>query len=100
MADQDMDQEPHAQRRYFISYSGVRLPLNFVNEIDETDTENRNTYFCAFYDGKGTMVGCEKRVYGEIEFEHRYSYHPNGRLQRARITLGDEAPQYIDYPEE
>ena len=95
-----MTTEIHDHCRYFISYSGVKLPLNFVNEVSEADTENRNTYFCAFYDDKGMMVGCEKRVYGEVEFEHRYSYHPNGTLQRARITLGDEDPQYIDYPEE
>ncbi len=85
--------------RYFISYSGVKLPLNLINEISQSDTENRNTYFCGHYDSEGKMIGCEKRVYGALEFEHRYSYHSNGMLKQAAITHGGDEPQCLDFPE-
>jgi hypothetical protein len=45
-----MNQEQHipTQRmgtsRYFVSYSGIKLPLKLVNEITETSLNNRNTY--------------------------------------------------------
>lgn len=91
-------QTPH-ETRYFVSYSGVKLPLKFVNPIEQSETENRNTYFCGFYDQEGKMVGCEKRVYGEIEFSHVYDYYPCGALKSASITLLDDAPQHINFPD-
>lgn len=87
-------------RRYFISYSGVKLPLKLVNEISEADTDNRNTYFCGVYDDDGKMLGCEKRVYGEVEMSHQYAYYDSGKLKRATIAIGGEAAQTLDFPEE
>ncbi|MGD0959464.1 MAG: DUF6156 family protein [Methylomonas sp.] len=75
--------------RYFISYSGVKLPLNLVNELNETDRENRNTFFRACYDAQERLLLCQKLVYSEIELEHRYEYHDNGILSKAEITDAD-----------
>ena len=76
--------------RYFLSYSGVKLPLKLTSELEEGDTENRNTYFRASYDAHGKMVLCQKLVYGEIEMEHRYSYYDSGALEEAAITMAGE----------
>ena len=76
--------------RYFLTYSGVKLPLNLVSPIGEADTRNRNTFMRAYYDSQGLMVVCQKVVYGEIEMEHRYEYHANGVISRAEISLPDE----------
>lgn len=86
-----------ADYRYFLTYSGVKLPLRLVNELNEEETQNRNTYFCAAFDDRERLVLCQKRVYGEIEMEHRYSYHDNGALSRAVITMaGDKRELQFD----
>lgn len=72
--------------RYFVSYSGVKLPLKLVNEMQDSDTANRNTFFCGYYDDQQRLMRCEKRVYGEIELRHNYTYDDYGVLRRAEIT--------------
>lgn len=62
----------HENCRYYLTYSGVQLPLNLVNELEPTAISNRNTYFLAHFDGAGRVVLCQKVVYGEIEMAHRY----------------------------
>jgi hypothetical protein len=79
--------------RFFLSYSGVKLPLKLVNELSESDTENRNTYFRAAYNEQARMVLCQKVVYGELEMEHRYSYYDSGALEEAEITMAGETRQ-------
>ena len=76
--------------RYFVSYSGIKLPLKLVNEITEDYLNNRNTYYCGYFDAKGRMMLCQKVVYGEVESEHQYQYYDNGILKQAQITEDDE----------
>jgi len=76
--------------RYFVSYSGIKLPLKLVNEITEASLNNRNTYYRGYFDAQDKMLLCQKVVYGEIESEHRYQYYDNGILKQARITEDDE----------
>lgn len=76
--------------RYFISYSGVKLPLKLVNELaDESHLENRNTYFRGCYDTEQRLMLLEKLVYGDVELRHVYTYHPSGILAEAEITDAD-----------
>lgn len=89
---------PTENCRHFTSYSGVKLPLKLVGELAAADMGNRNTYFRATYDNAGQLCCCEKIVYGETEFRHCYSYHPDGRLACAEIDDGSDEPQIIDYP--
>jgi hypothetical protein len=79
--------------RYFLSYSGVRLPLNLVRPLDAAELGNRNTYFRATYDPQGRLLTCEKLVYGEVELVHEYVYRDSGSLARARVTMGDETSE-------
>jgi len=83
--------------RYFVSYSGVKLPLKLVNELGDTDMGNRNTYFCGYFDGNDRLVRCEKRVYGELELLHIYRYHDNGRLCEAEITDADGELTFLKF---
>lgn len=84
--------------RYFTSYSGVRLPLKLVGELDKNDMRNRNTYFRGNFNADNQLLRCEKIVYGEVEFRHNYRYHADGRLAQAEIDDGSGAPQIIAYP--
>lgn len=72
--------------RYFVTYSGVKLPFNLVSELQEHEVHNRNTYFRGYFDGEGRLTGFDKLAYGEIELMHRYRYHDNGKLSAAEIT--------------
>ena len=86
------------QTRYFISYSGIKLPLNLVNQLDSTD--NRNTYYRAQYDENERLLICEKVVYGEVELTHQYEYHANGQLKSAQITNEDDEQQTLNFDNE
>jgi hypothetical protein len=85
-----MNTEIQILYRYFVSYSGIKLPLNLVNEISEAGLINRNTYYRGHFDTEGKLLHCQKIVYGEIESDHQYSYSNSGVLQKARITEDDE----------
>jgi hypothetical protein len=93
-----MTQEQAITRRYFVSYSGIKLPLKLVNEITEQSLNNRNTYFCGHFDAHDRLVCCQKIVYGEVESEHIYSYHANGALKQADISEDDEI-RTLTFPE-
>lgn len=84
--------------RYFTSYSGTKLPFKLVGELEAADMRNRNTYFRGTYDAAGLLTCCEKIVYGETEFRHDYSYHPDGQLARALIDDGSDEPNILEYP--
>jgi hypothetical protein len=83
--------------RYFLSYSGVSLPLRLVEEIPEAGLRNRNTWFRADYDEAGRLARIEKCVYGETEMTHEYRYDAAGRLVQASVMLGDEDVQTLSF---
>jgi len=85
-----MVEEAHRECRFFVSYSGVKLPFNLVNAIAPDALSNRNTFIKAYFDRAGMLMGFDKVVYGEVELAHRYDYHANGALRRAEITMLDE----------
>jgi hypothetical protein len=85
-----MNQEQPTECRYFVSYSGIKLPLKLVNEITETSLNNRNTYYRGYFDDQDRMLLCEKVVYGEVESGHQYQYYDNGVLKHALITEDDD----------
>jgi hypothetical protein len=85
----------HTACRYFVTYSGVKLPLNLINPLADADLQNRITYFRGYYDEQNRLVTCEKIVYGEIEFVHRYEYHADGAIKRAEIVEPDEEPRVM-----
>jgi hypothetical protein len=85
-------EETDRERRYFVTYTGVSLPLNLVNEIAPEALKNRNTYYCAYYDKSGRLMGFDQVSYGGVELAHHYEYHDNGALRRVEILMPDEDP--------
>lgn len=94
-----MADEVNHECRFFVSYSGVRLPPNLVNPIEAEALSNRNTFIRAWFDKAGVLRGFDKMVYGEVELSHRYQYHDNGRLSRAEIAMLDEEPAALCFDE-
>lgn len=76
--------------RYFVTYSGVKLPLTLVNELDESQLNHRNTYFRAQFTADNKPLLIQKMVYGDVQLEHRYQYDQTGTVRRAEITMDDE----------
>jgi hypothetical protein len=95
-----MNIELQGECRHYVSYSGVKLPLKLVTPLDEQALDNRNTYFRGYFNEQERIVACQKVVYGEIEFEHLYEYHPNGVLKAAVISLPDEEPTMMHFDEQ
>lgn len=83
------------QRRCFITYTGITLPLKLLNELDNESLGNRITYFAGYYDGMGRLKILEKVVYGEIEFTHHYDYNQDDKLEKAVLIEGDEPPRTL-----
>lgn len=83
--------------RYFITYTGVKLPLKLVEPISEESLNNRNTFFKAFYDSADRLVLCQKVVYGEVELQHAYEYDACGALKQAIITEADEEARVLTF---
>jgi len=94
-----MKDENHETCSYFLSYSGIQLPLNLVSPLAPGEENNRNTYFRGYFDDQQRLLKCEKLVYGEVEMEHRYSYYLNGVIKQAQISAEDETLT-IDYNED
>ncbi|CCJ06828.1 DUF6156 family protein [Methylocystis sp. SC2] len=90
----EMNEAPNVEEcRYFLSCSGVRLPLKLLGPLEASELMNRNTYFRATYDAEGRIISCEKLVYGEVELRHDYAYGADGALVRARIAMGEDVSE-------
>jgi hypothetical protein len=85
--------------RFFVSYTGVKLPLRLVNPIGPEQLSNRNTFIRGYFDTAGVFTGFDKMVYGEVELTHHYSYHANGALSSAEIVMPDEEPVTLHFDE-
>ena len=94
------DHAHHGKCRHFLTYTGIKLPLKLLNPLVDADIANRNTYFRAYYDDQDRMVVCQKVVYGEIEFEHRYEYYAGGTLRRAEIIEAEDDPKVMCFNEQ
>ncbi|HUI22067.1 MAG TPA: DUF6156 family protein [Methylocella sp.] len=86
--------------RFFVSYTGVKLPFTLVNPIDEGALANRNTYIRAYFNEAGALSSFEKFVYGAVELAHRYEYYNNGTLKRAEISMPEEEPLSMYFGED
>lgn len=83
--------------RHYVSYTGVSLPLKLITPLENEDLDRRITYFRGYYNDQDQLMAVEKVVYGEIEFEHRYQYHPDGRLKSAELLEVDEEPRVMQF---
>ena len=72
--------------RFFVTYTGVKLPFKLVNELQASEVENRNTFFRGYFNAQDLLTGFDKIAYSEVELKHRYEYHDNGKLRQAEIT--------------
>ncbi|MFA7350560.1 MAG: DUF6156 family protein [Methylotenera sp.] len=93
-----MCEELQGKCRYFVTYSGVKLPLKLSQPLGEDALSNRNTFFRAYFDDQERMTGVQKIVYGEVELEHRYAYYDNSTLKQAVVidAEGEATMLYFD----
>lgn len=86
-----MTEDHPRECRYFVTYTGVKLPSRLVNPLEAGDMENRNTFIRGYFDAEGRLTGFQRVVYGEVELEHKYAYHDNGALRQAEVSrAGDD----------
>ncbi|WP_395665809.1 DUF6156 family protein [Methylocella sp.] len=85
--------------RYFVSYTGSKLPFRLVEPLDRAGLTNRNTFIRAWFDEAGRLLRFEKMVYGAVELVHVYDYDAAGVLRRAEIAMMDEDPVELLFDE-
>lgn len=90
-----MSQQNDQSVRYFVSYTGVKLPVKMVNPLEEAALSNRNTYIVANFDDQDRLIFFEKMVYGEVEISHKYEYDGDGVLRRAEIFMDEETTEML-----
>lgn len=78
--------EDRGTLRFFVTYTGIKLPLKLINELQPDEVENRNTFFRGYFDGQDRLTSFDKLAYGEVELRHDYTYHDNGKIRAAEIT--------------
>ncbi len=83
--------------RFFVTYTGIKLPFKLVNELQAGEVENRNTFFRGYFDAQNRLTGFDKLAYSEIELMHRYEYHDNGKLKQAEVTDIDDEVTVLSY---
>lgn len=86
--------------RYFVAYSGVKLPFNLVSELQDHEVQNRNTYFRGYFDEQQRLIGFDKLAYGEVELTHRYIYRIDGKLAAAEIVDIDGEKTVLEFDAE
>jgi uncharacterized protein DUF6156 len=84
-------------RRYFSTYSGIKLPIKLSQPLEEAAIANRNTYFIGYYDNANVMIGFQKMVYGELEMQHFYVFDVDGKLVQAEITNEEQEVTVLDF---
>lgn len=86
--------------RFFVTYTGVKLPFKLINELQASEVENRNTFFRGYFDEQDRLTGFDKLAYSETELTHHYTYHDNGMLKAAEITDIDGEVTMLQYDSE
>lgn len=99
MTGEAMARSAEAECRFFVTYTGVKMPFRLVEAIPEEQLTHRNTFIRAYFDAAGQLTGFDKMVYGEVELAHRYEYHANGALRRAEVTMVDEDTVIVAFDE-
>ncbi|WP_428036078.1 DUF6156 family protein [Amphritea sp.] len=82
---------------FYLSYSGIKLPLKLVGPIAPSEIENRNTFFASKVDDRGRVTEIAKVVYNEIELHHRYHYHDDDQSLTQAIITTDGETHTIQY---
>ena len=92
-----MDNKDAYDCRHFVTYTGVSLPLKLITPLDDDNVDKRITYIRGYYNEQDQLMALEKVVYGEVEFEHRYQYYPDGRLKSAELIEPDEEVNVMQF---
>ncbi len=92
-----MDNKRNMNCRHYVSYTGVGLPLKLITPIEGEVLDGRISYFSGYFDDKEQLRIVEKVVYGEVEFEHHYSYYDDGRIKTAELIEPDEEPRVMAF---
>ena len=71
--------------------------MQLVEEISQEDSQKRRAYYIARYGADGRLDTIEKMLDGQRFFLHEYSYYPDGRLAKAKVTNKDGTTSVHQY---
>ncbi len=83
-------------QRFFVSYTGVKLPFTLVNPIAADALSNRNTFIRAYFDARACCAASTRWSMARSNFP-TLCYHDNGALRHAAIVMLDEEPAELAF---
>ena len=83
---------------YFESFANYKIPFWPIKKLSEDEAKTRDAYYIAYYDKDGKIVSFTKYLYGKMEFDDKYFYGADGRIERRELSksTGETAIQYFD----
>jgi hypothetical protein len=79
------DSNKQSSVEYYRSFSGYDLPLRLIDKTTKEEAEaneKKAAYYVAHFDSDRKLVRVVKMFRGNVLFEDRYFYYPNGKLKR------------------
>lgn len=77
---------------YYLGWGGYWHPIGLQNRITKEEADayaaRGAVYLIGYYDANGRLMRVVKYLRGAVFFEYLYTYHPNGKLQSARVMRG------------
>ena len=68
---------------YYGTSAAYGYPLRLMNKMTKEEAESRDAaYLIGYFDRNRKLIRVVKMINGKRDFEHVYSYYPNGQLKR------------------
>jgi hypothetical protein len=83
---------------YFESFSNYVIPFRPTKEVTPDAAKAHDAYYIGYYNNDGKIVSFAKYLYGKLEFEDKYFYGGDGRIERRELSKsnGETTIQYFD----
>jgi hypothetical protein len=83
---------------YFESFANYKIPFRPTNELTPDAARTHDAYYIAYFNSDGKIVSFTKYLYGKMEFEDKYFYRGDGKIERRELSRsnGETTVQYFD----
>jgi len=91
----------HDPIEYYRGWGGYSHPIVLQHKITKEEADalaaKGNVYLIGYYDPDGRLARAIKILRGSVFFDFEYTYHPNGKRKRAKITNADGVVTLREY---
>ena len=100
---QERANRKHDPIEYYGGWGGYSHPIILKNkrtkEAADAAAATGSAYLICYFDADGKLTHVVKMLRGSVFFDFAYSYHPNGKLESAKVTNADGVVSVWEYDE-